>query len=382
MNDANQCETDHIVFMTDGAPTAGELAPGCSTSSWYGNATIADSYRCQKSIAQYLNSADNAKGCRVVTSYIGLYMGQYEDDMTAVTAEGGGATYNAGSGAELADAFSKEFSLIEKDSKSITSPGVSVNQANRLEYLDELYYSVFKPQESSVWEGNLKRYRLDGTVIRDVNGANAIDPDTGYFSNYSKSWWSGDVDGYDAAKGGASEQLSNRKIFYNTHSGGALSQLTQAIVDSDGFPASNFGIPNSGAAADLDTKDEVFNALKTQWADPLHGVPLVVNYDGGDETDSSRQTNYVFVSTNGGMLHAVDPKTGDEKFSFMPHQEMLKAYDFARSPNLLANNIRKPYGLDSTWIAWRRAKRNDDGSDTGEAKSVYIYGGMWRGGGR
>src|SRR5699024_783001 len=156
---------------------------------------------------------------------------------------------------------------------------------------------MFEPQTDSVWEGNLKRYRLDEGVIRDVNGLNAIDADTGYFARDSRSWWSSVVDGQDVVKGGAREQLSGRRIFYNTQSGGALSLLTWDTVNSNRFPAANLGIPGNGAQAAFDTKDEVFIALRKQWADPLHSVPLVVNYAGGG-SDVSQQTNYVFVSTN------------------------------------------------------------------------------------
>tara|TARA_R100000093_G_C1871114_1_gene51348 strand:- start:7 stop:459 length:453 start_codon:yes stop_codon:yes gene_type:complete len=150
MNMANQCESNHVIVMTDGAPTPGELAPGCSKANRWDDATIGDSYTCQENIAAALNSSDNAKGRSVVTSNIGLYMGDYEKDMKAVSAAGKGATYNADSADALAQAFIDQLELIDEDSKAITSPGVAVNQMNRLEHLDQLYYSVFKPRKSSV----------------------------------------------------------------------------------------------------------------------------------------------------------------------------------------------------------------------------------------
>ncbi len=376
MNMENQCEKNHVIVMTDGAPSSGSDNLGWDCSD---RGSISGSYACQQQIAKTLKSEQNHKGRPVITSNIGLYMGDYEQRMSAVSAEGGGATYNADTADALAQAFIDQLELIDEDSKAITSPGVAVNQMNRLEHLDQLYYSVFKPRKSSVWEGNLKRYRLDESVIRDIKNANAVDSDTGYFSNFSQSWWSPETDGFDADEGGARSQLSNRKLFVSDSSG-RISELTQAEVDDDNVTSeATFGIPEN-AMDELDSKQEVYDALKALWADPLHSVPLLVNYEGGDADDASSQTNYIFVSTNGGMLHAIDPDDGSEKFTFMPKQFLNKAYDFVSEPPLQPGNIREPYGLDGSWIAWRRPEINGSGEKTGDAANVYIYGGMRRGG--
>ena len=84
-----------------------------------------------------------------------------------------------------------------------------------------------------------------------------------------------------------------------------------------------------------------------------------------------KQTNYIFVSTNGGILHAIDPEDGSEKFAFMPDQFVKKAYDFVSEPPLQPGNIREPYGLDGSWIAWRRPEINGSGERTGDAANVY-----------
>ena len=376
MNMENQCEKNHVIVMTDGAPSSGSDNLGWDCSD---RGSISGSYACQRQIARALKSDQNPKNRPVITSNIGLYMGDFEQRMSAVSAAGGGATYNADTADALAQAFIDQLELIDEDSKAITSPGVAVNQMNRLEHLDQLYYSVFKPRKSSVWEGNLKRYRLDDSVIRDVKGANAVDSDTGYFSNFSQSWWSPEIDGFDAEKGGARSQLNNRKLFVNDSSG-SVSELTQGEVDDDNVTSeATFGIPED-AVDEFDSKQEVYDALKALWADPLHSVPLLVNYEGGDADDASSQTNYIFVSTNGGMLHAIDPDDGSEKFTFMPKQFLDKAYDFVSEPPLQPGNIREPYGLDGSWIAWRRPEINGSGEKTGDAANVYIYGGMRRGG--
>jgi|TARA_R110000851_G_C13096332_1_gene567483 type IV pilus assembly protein PilY1 len=378
MNLENQCESNHVIVMTDGAPSSGSDNLGWNCSD---GGSISGSYACQRLIAGALNTDENPKGRKVLTSNIGLYMGSYEQRMSRVSAEGGGATYNADSADALAQAFIDQLKLIDEESKSFSSPGVAVNQMNRLEHLDQLYYSVFRPRKSSVWEGNLKRYKMDDqNVIRDVNGASAVDSDTGYFSAFSKSWWSPETDGFDASEGGARSQLNSRKLFVSD-STGSISELTQAEVNDDNITTdASFGIPANTDKDEFDSKEEVYAALKTLWADPLHSVPLLVNYEGGDADDPSTQTNYIFVSTNGGMLHAIDPDDGSEKFTFMPEQFVKKAYDFVSEPPLQPGNIRKPYGLDGSWIAWRRPEINGSGERTGDAANVYIYGGMRRGG--
>jgi type IV pilus assembly protein PilY1 len=111
--------------------------------------------------------------------------------------------------------------------------------------------------------------------------------------------------------------------------------------------------------------------MKVMWGDPLHSVPLMVNYGGSSED------NIVFVSNNGGMLHAVDAKNGEEKFSFMPYEFFSKANKYTTERlGLKDGNVRLSYGLDGGWIAWRRP------GDTPEAKpsEVFLYGGMRRGG--
>jgi type IV pilus assembly protein PilY1 len=76
-------------------------------------------------------------------------------------------------------------------------------------------------------------------------------------------------------------------------------------------------------------QDRLDRLLLEGWADPLHTEPRLVNYGfSGDiadaALDTSLQDNTVFVSTNGGMLHAIDPKNGNELFAIMPAEELSK----------------------------------------------------------
>src|SRR5690606_10097593 len=120
-----------------------------------------NSYECQEKIAAYLNSENNTAQRVINTHNIGLYMGNATlTNMKKVSDEGGGSTYDSNSAESLLQAFQDTLDLIDEQSRSIAAPGVAVNTMNRFQHLDELYYAVFQPAESTFWNGNLKRYKL------------------------------------------------------------------------------------------------------------------------------------------------------------------------------------------------------------------------------
>lgn len=351
-NTANQCESNHIVLFTDGEANDVNLPCGGANSS----------YECQRIISNYLHSNFN-----VSTYNVGLYMDDNRANMEKVSTDGKDGTFTASDTESLAAAFLEAFDLIDKQSRSIAAPGVAINQMNRFQHLDQLYYSIFEPSENSYWEGNLKRYKLEDGVIKGQDGSDAVDPDTGYFKEFSQSYWSEDVDGYDAKLGGARDEVSARKLFYST-SGGATRKVNWTDPAASGLTKTSVGLSSGDS-------DENFDALMAElqgmWGDPLHSVPLMVNYGGNSDN------NIIFVSNNGGMLHAVDSGTGEEKFAFMPHEIMSKANQYTiERPGLSGANQRQAYGLDGSWVAWRRPGDTPDAAP----KDVFIYGGMRRGG--
>ncbi len=263
INMNNQCETNHVVVMTDGAPTQDNdyssvrnLAGGSCNSS----------YSCQGDLAEWLqgDSPNNMKPVKTWQIAFGISEGSTIANRMGNVAEDGGTedVYFADNAEELAQAFLEIFNLIDAESKSISAPGVAVNTMNRFQYLDQLFYAVFQPVESSFWEGNLKRYKLSGTTIIDSLGNNAIDNDSGYFSDDSKSFWSSAVDGRDVEKGGAREQVSGRNLYFTDTVGGALKKLSwsSTTVPSDDL---------IGANTDIE-RELIFDELGVMWGDPLH----------------------------------------------------------------------------------------------------------------
>lgn len=375
MNLDNQCESNHIIVMTDGDPTQDtdyQKVRGLTENYCNG------SYNCQEELASWLLDEQRNPLERSVRTWQ-VAFGVSADssqvaNMKQIALKGGTKDVRLAANAdELAAEFNDILNLIAEDSQTITSPGVSVNQNNRLEHLDQLYYAMFKPESTSVWPGNLKRYRLDDGSVVDANGNSALDTETGYVRDSAKSFWTdGEPDGPDIRKGGARAELANRKLIIgNSNGNGSYTLDAEKLEELD---EADFGIPDNAETA-FNTKEEVYAALLELWGDPMHSVPLLVNYKvDNDGTDADDQVNYIFVSTNGGMLHAIDTKTGDEKFAFMPDYMLKRAYDLVRSPPLKENNIRSLYGMDGSWVAYRTAKEN------GDADEVHIYGGMRRGG--
>jgi len=368
----NECESNHVVIFTDGEPSSEDMRNwgfvDCSDTN--------NSYTCQRRISSYLNQRSlfnnsvitNAKKRPVKTYNIGLYMGSNESKMASVSTDGSKGTYSADDADSLLKAFSSVLDLIAEDSRSFASPGVAVNQMNRLQHLDQLYYAVFKPKESSYWDGNLKRYSIEKGEIRGKTGP-AVNPDTGYFADDTESYWTEAPDlpdGPDVTKGGARQQavLEGPRNLVYTDATESMKTLDWANQNSPTF----FGLPADATQEEVDLLKE---RLKTMWGDPLHSEPTLVNYGG------SAENNYIFVSNNGGMLHAISSQTGEEKFAFMPHQLISRADEFTvNRPGLGDGNERLLYGLDGSWTAWRRS--GDTAIST--PKAVYLYGGMRRGG--
>lgn len=386
INSANQCESNHIIVMTDGAPVSDadrtsrdyvkdQVGFTCATST-----SASSSYSCQADLAKWLynngndvGSATNPSRKSIKTWQVGFQMSSNRDNMDDV-AKNGGTEFarQADSVEELTAAFVDILDLIDGQSRSISAPGIAVNTMNRFQHLDELYYAVFQPAESSYWEGNLKSYRLADQEIRGQNG-NAIDPSTGYFKPEARSYWSSEVDGADAQKGGAREQVAERRLFYSNASG-ATRQLDWNSGRNTDPRNSYFKLDDTTTLSSNSNPGDaqrtaMFTRLKSMWGDPMHSVPLMVNY-GGDQ-------NYVFVSNNGGMLHIIDTSDGSEAAAFMPHELFEKAPQFTtHRPPLRLDNTRQIYGLDASWVAWRKPGEKI----TDAPAAVYLYGGMRRGG--
>ena len=376
MNDT--CQTNHIVMLSDGQPTSSEAINQVKSMIGSSSCTSRGSGTCGEELAYYLKHNDQSNsvsGLQDITTYtIGFNF--TSDWMRDVATAGGGSFYEADSSAQLVDAFNNILAEILKVDTSFVSPGATVSQFNRLTHRNDIYFSLFKPSEKPTWAGNLKQYKLIGNPaeIVDVSGNTAVDPDSGFFKDSSRSFWSDELDGSDVAKGGAANELDadTRKVYSNISTSSDLTNANNSFHESNSYLTKNLmGVSGQSDtyyntlvrwSRGVDTEDENGNGDTTDtrfhMGDPMHSRPVIVNYS---DTDS-----VVFVGTNEGFLHAIDTDDGSEVYSFIP-AELLPNLDKFYTNH---SSIDHPYGLDGPITTW-----TDD--DTGKR---YLYVGMRRGG--
>ena len=226
------CQANYIVFLTDGSANhndsvsliTSDFGITCSGSTT-GNET------CGVELAGFLNTEDQIATLSgdqgIITYTIGF---NFSDNFLADMAEaGGGEFFTADTGAELAVVFQTIIADILSRSTSFATPSLSVNAFNKLEDLNDVYFSLFTPDTRQAWRGNVKRYQLcDDSIscelgeVLDANGVPAInnDPDSGEEDQRIKddaiSFWSSQPDGAEVEIGGAFENLpdaSDRNVF-------------------------------------------------------------------------------------------------------------------------------------------------------------------------
>lgn len=374
-----QCQVNnHIVVLSDGEANLNDAT--AKIESLIGT-TCDNSYApgevCGVDLVSNLRDAENsAIGSKVITHTIGL---ETNSDATAflqaLASNGGGGYHSASSSDELLDAFEAIFSVAKEVNTTFVTPGIAVNQLNRLTHRDELYYALFKPTDSATWPGNLKRYRLDGQNVVDVNNANAIS--NGYFDDNARSFWSPSKDGAEVPLGGAASQLGFERALYvfddtsPTISSSIIVEENRLHEDNNSITKTDLGIPSSvnddveretylkwfrGVDLKDSNDDNSTSDYRLQMGDPIHSKPIVVDYG---ESGTS-----IFISTNQGMIHSFDSEDGKENFAIMP-KSLLTNVDHFYNDSSTLNHV---YGIDGDLVL----------REYGANK--YLYVGMRRGG--
>jgi len=417
---SNQCSGNYVFALADGDPpnlaqvntnVSGIVGSSCDSTykSFVSGGKNQTMWSCMFQTAEWALKPTNQVGARIRTNTV-LFGDATSDaadnvaNMKQTAKFGGGAFYKAGDEGTLVQALVDTVNALLDVSGTITAPGVAVNQLNRLNNLDQLFYAVFDPDvQKAFWPGNVKRYRLDiaNELVLDVNSKQAVDPATSFFKSDAQSWWSPAIDGDKARLGGAASVLphpESRKLFTYT---GALpagsAALTPVDLGNAGFVAAGkavTGIADDNAFKNLVNWykgyqiESLFDGLvsvdsttllRNEIGGALHSRPILVSYGySGSASDAATnaelQDNTVFFSTLEGTLHAIDAKTGKELFGFIPGEKL------AVLPKLFLNpNQENPeFGMDLTWSVFRK-DGNGDGK-IGAGDKVYIYGGMRMGG--
>lgn len=398
------CQPTHIVLLSDGAPTRNDYTSSGSLSGISGpscDTSITSNERCGREIARHLAENDQASWIEGANNYVtthtigfALNAGGFNKEtctggnsaarfLCEIAKQGGGGYYGADDAAQLTSAFDEIIRSVISTDATFVSASAPVNSFNRLDNRDELYFAVFRPQETDRWPGNLKRYKVDvdGARILDAAGNVAVDPNTGFFSSTSRSFWSTDTDGNQTSLGGAASKLPTPRTLYtftgDNPSNTALTQVTAstnlntllgAANDTERQMLINYLLGWQNGIAD--------GTPRKAMGDPLHSSPRLVTYK---ENDSS-----IVIGTNEGMIHVINTETGVEQLAFIPKALLPNVKELMDNGPSSVDN-RRPYGMDNTVTIWANDVNGNgrilDASGNPEAgEFVYAYATMGRGG--
>lgn len=399
------CQKTFIVFLTDGLPTSDNSAdtkvtalpgfPGLVSATCDGSG---DGH-CLDDLAAYLHDADlnpTLDGKQNIISYwIGFGPEVSGSAFLETTADrGGGEFYSADNTEGLASVLTAIVTEILQTNTSFTAPAVSVNAFNRTQTLSDLYVSVFRPDQTYRWAGNVKKYRVIDGEIRDADNAAAVDPATGFFKDTARSFWSDEIDGPLVEEGGAADRQpgdpATRTVYTNID--GAQPDLTAAsnalTVSNAAISDAVLGVGGPGQPTrdnliewvrgrDVEDEDVDLDVLEARqdMGDPLHGKSSVVIY-GGSASSPDLDDAVIYAPTNDGMVHAIDVRTGDELWSFMPADHLDSIVDLYLGTIVNA----KHYGLDSEVRVLKYDVNQNGVIEPGDGDKVFLYFGQGRGG--
>jgi type IV pilus assembly protein PilY1 len=399
------CRKNFIVYLTDGLPNeAGAsdaaiqaLGVKCDTTTFPG----ANGGKCLSALAGYLYNNDMRPDIAKVQNVTSYFIGFGKDFSSggaptaafnyldkAATA-GGGKAFTATDLTELTSAFNEILATVIKTNTTFSAPAVAVNAFNRTQTLNDLYVSVFSPRVTFHWPGNVKKYKVVNNVVVDSLGAAAVDPNTGFFTDTARSYWSSSADGPDVTLGGAAGKLPNAAVrtvytYTGTSFPSGLTPLTYSSVTPADLAIGGAGDPPLNELVDWamgqDTQDEVPPAgiadSRHEMGDPIHTQPIAMIY--GKKIDGTDDT-VIYVPTNDGYFHAIDASvnpdgtdtatSGQELWSFIP-KEMLP-----HLKDLYNNNAQttKHYGLDGP-ISVLKYDINGDGTISGNDRVILFFG--------
>jgi type IV pilus assembly protein PilY1 len=408
------CQNNYIVFLTDGLPYSdtdadtliegtgeGRLGLTCDASGPPGAQSPSTSGRCLKALTKYMYENDLRADVESVQNVRTYFIG-FGGDITADAFEylnqaaqaGGGRAFQPNSLVELEGAFNTIVNEVAEINVTFTSPSVAVNAFNRTQTLDDLYVSVFQPSLGRHWPGNLKKYTIRDGIIRDQSGAAAVG-DNGFFRSTARSFWSSATDGSDVKRGGAASLIPNadqRKLY--TYTGPRPASPVDLTASAQQFNTTNvtealLGIGEAGDptledlvnwARGMDVRDtDPVNGNNTEprrvMGDPIHAQPSVIVYGGTPETPDPYDA-VIFVPTNDGYLHAVDGKTGEELWAFVPREVLPLLKGLYENPT----TTTKQYALDGEIRALRYDINGDGIIDEEAGDRIILYFGQGRGG--
>ncbi len=358
----------HFLALDSGTTTIGN---GCSANTYSSldSATFEQGITdCASALAAQAADVVDGKANGIVTHIVGISTPTILDAALEGWANAGAGTFDkADSKNELKQVINSAYVQAQDHSVVAVGPGVGINQAHQFSYLNDLYFSLFRPSNTGFWYGNLKKYKVkvknNTPGIFDANDKNIDANGDGYFDAGVESYWFDDNDyklpaapaAYDddgdmVYVGGAANRirdLQHRRL-YTTVNGqltllsgsdtatAAHNAVRAKMMPTGAYPAAAQSALNvrysnvlrwllgEDAATDNDNKNEwqqltldatdvPARTRRALYGSAIHSSPTVVNYtstyQSGGQTlplAAANQKNLVFMSTNDGKLYVVD----------------------------------------------------------------------------
>ena len=390
------CQKNYIIIITDGASTMdhnavlntlahsgdydnkGEDPYGPSPCSSHNPCYSSGGTDYLNDVAKYLY---DTQGISVYTIGFAVDL----DLLKRTAQEANGHYYTASDAQQLQGAFASVIDEILSKSTSFVAPIVPVSRLERTSAGDKIYLALFKPKQTKMWSGNIKKYGVaqsddlnntykQGDVL-DSSNSKAIDDTTGEFYPASISYWNADQDGDEVEKGGAGEILQKRDLdtrnIYTFFKASAKVNLYDA---ANAFTTTNASITTSVLNLVSGSKDDLINYIygydayqdestdvnKTRsWilGSCLHSRPCFINY---------ASQSVIFAGSNDGMLHAFNDADGAELWAFIP-PDLLPNLQYVHSDSNLSF-------IDGSPKAYVTYVYNTDGSIQSVTQAILIFG--------
>ncbi|MCB1704838.1 MAG: hypothetical protein KDI17_08245 [Halioglobus sp.] len=418
----SDCAYTYVILMTDGYPTydsyansAIESLTGKTCGRYEIDSNGNTDKNCLPTLTEYMANRDldgvASNGNQFGITYT-IGFTQRQELLRDAATKGKGRYYQAENSAELTAAFQGAVLSILSTDSTFTAPAVAVDTFTRVQSRNEVFFAMFKPDDSQNWPGNIKRLDISfdtgDAVLEDSNGDPAIDASTGLIKDNATTVWSTEVDGANVGKGGvggllATTNLSARanRLWTNTGTDEALELFSSANIDTAayGFDITEpedqlallysvWGVSDQaelnevirwGVGYDTEDEDEDDSTNDNRpWllGDILHSKPHIVNYGALGSFTNENPDIRILVGTNAGFLHMFGNSDGEEDWAFFAKE--LGSVLTRRKDNVVSSE--RVYGIDSPVVVATEDLNLDGTIDHTAGDSARVYFGLRRGG--
>lgn len=467
------CAGFGVYMLTDGDPASEDLTTARSndnlnsyltTGNKLNSTNCSGSWSCVETGAGFLADKKNTYGNEVKTAVVGfgsefgfrnsegtvipfsntytpsqaaaLFSGDNQKAAAKAAVAGKGGWFSADNTSDIVNSVTNFVNSIKVPIPAITTGTSAIPQdvLNTSVIQPYAYFPQFEPKPSEdfrAWTGNLKKYKVDGGLLKDKNNA-MLFSSAGVLDKTNEDLWTPNYeDSITAAQqslkslGGLLSRLNlkktgstlNRKVF--TSNGATLETVDEAYIKQApktrgyylgllGYDITNAQVQDLASNFDLSSLPQTTNELR-QIGAVMHSTPVLLTQSGKivnstTGNDTTNRDDYVLFGTTQGVLHVVKAgksdeitkvgnTAGQEVFAFVP-QEMLAAQGkaFLDPPQTVVegsttngmNNLY--YGVDGAWTAHTEYVYNnvDETFKVYETSSKYgkqwVYGGLRMGG--